>query len=55
MSAKVREDEISAKWPLHWLVWRDDHKALKRLLRDEETQVCPSLPVSSLGCVSVPV
>lgn len=34
------EDQIRSSWPLHWMVWRDDHVALKRLLREpEETQV----------------
>jgi ankyrin repeat protein len=28
----LTEDDISSQWPLHWLVWNDDHMALNRLL-----------------------
>lgn len=42
MSVELSEDEIYSKWPLHWLVWKDDHKALKRLLRDAENEVSSS-------------
>ena len=39
-SCELSEDQIKSRWPLHWLVWRDDHVALKRLLREpEEAQV----------------
>lgn len=37
MSGAPSEDEIRSKWPLHWLVWKDDHKALKRLLAETES------------------
>ncbi len=39
MSGAPSEDEIRSKWPLHWLVWKDDHKALKRLLAETESLV----------------
>ncbi len=29
------EDEIASKWPLHWMVWNKDHKALNRLLEQK--------------------
>lgn len=35
MNAEPSEAEIQSKWPLHWMVWKDDHTALKRLLKEE--------------------
>ena len=29
------EDEIARKWPLHWVVWNNDHRALNRLLEQQ--------------------
>ena len=29
------EDEIANKWPLHWMIWNNDHKGLKRLLEQK--------------------
>lgn len=43
-AASLSEDEIQNRWPLHWLVWRDDHKALKRLLEDKDTPVSLAVP-----------
>lgn len=39
MSSGPSEEEIQSKWPLHWMVWKDNHTALKRLLREDEAQV----------------
>ena len=36
------EDDIRQKWPLHWMVWNDDHKALDRILKCEQP-VCELL------------
>ena len=29
------EDEIANKWPLHWMIWNNDHKGLNRLLEQK--------------------
>ncbi|XP_019853015.1 PREDICTED: ankyrin repeat domain-containing protein 13B-like [Amphimedon queenslandica] len=29
------EDQISKEWPLHWLVWNNEHKGLHRLLEQK--------------------
>lgn len=29
------EDEIASKWPLHWMIWNNDHKGLNRLLEQK--------------------
>lgn len=43
------EDEIRVKWPLHWLVWTNDHKALERLLsNDQQVRKVPSLSAPPL-------
>ena len=37
--AKLTEENIRGMWPLHWLVWTDNHKGLKRRLEDTENEV----------------
>ena len=32
---ELSEDDIANKWPLHWLVWNKDSKALNRLLEQK--------------------
>ena len=36
MSEEVSEAEIRQLWPLHLLVWKDDHKALDRILQEKQ-------------------
>jgi len=31
----LKEDEIKKRWPLHWMVWNDDPKALERTLKSD--------------------
>ena len=33
--AQTSEEQISREWPLHWLVWNDDHTGLNRLLEQK--------------------
>ena len=35
----VKESEVCQKWPLHWLVWKDEHGSLERLLSSQDKQV----------------
>ncbi len=37
--SRVTEDEIRKKWPLHWMVWEDNHVALERTLKSDP-EVC---------------
>ena len=34
----MNEEEIKSKWPLHWLIWNDDSKALNRLLGEKQVR-----------------
>ncbi len=36
----VSEEEIKKRWPLHWLVWNDEHRSLDRLLGEKEVAIC---------------
>ena len=36
--SEVSEEEIRRRWPLHWLIWNDDHEALERLLQEKEVR-----------------
>ena len=38
MSEEVSEAEIRQLWPLHLLVWKDDHKALDRILQEKQVR-----------------
>ena len=45
-SAKLTEDEIQERWPLHWMVWTDNQQALRRRLRDAESDGVSKLPLN---------
>ena len=36
--SELNEDEIRERWPLHWMVWTDRHQALRRRLREAESE-----------------
>ena len=38
----MSEEEVKKKWPLHWMVWNDDPKALERTVKSDP-EVCEAL------------
>lgn len=32
----LSEDDVRQKWPLHWMVWNNDHKALETKLKSDQ-------------------